>query len=103
MTNTISAGTFTAKDPAETIYLTFDFSALATEVSAPDVTIARIRGTDDPTPESVLSGSPSASGGKVVQTVTGGVVGTDYLIRCQVDTIDGQRFVLAGTLPVRTA
>mgnify|MGYP000920854792 CR=1 FL=1 len=43
------------------------------------------------------------AGASVVQRIIGGVAGADYVLRCQVDTAAGERFVLTGVLPVRTA
>ena len=103
MSNVAQASTFSPKDPAEIITITFDFSEIATSISSPVVEATHKRGTTDAAPSAVLSGSAAVSGLKVLQTVLGGLAGADYVLRCQVEANDGQRFVLAGTLPVRVA
>lgn len=101
--NTISNPGFSPKDPSEVIMLAFDFSALTTSPSAAVVTVTRHAGSADATPEAIKSGSATVSGSKVIQRVSDGVAGTDYLLRCQVDAPDGSRYILTGVLPVRTA
>lgn len=103
MTRTISNPGFSAKDPGEIIFVGFEFSALTTTPSSPVVTAARHAGTADATPSSILSGAPSINGTKVVQKLVGGVLGTDYLLTCQVDAPDGSRYILTGVIPVRAA
>jgi hypothetical protein len=92
-----------AKDPSEIITLTFDFAALAASVANPVLTVTRLSGTADPTPQAILSGAAQVSGAQVLQQIVGGVAGTHYHLRCQVDTPDGSRYVLAADLPVRGA
>lgn len=94
---------FSPKDPAEVVDLGFDFSALTSAPTSPVVSAAFHSGAEDPAPEAILSGAAAVVGATVVQRVIGGVAGTDYALRCQVDTANGQRFVLTGVLPVRTA
>lgn len=101
--NTITYPAFAPKDPAETVWLTFDFSALTESVSSPEVTATRHAGTADESPSSILTGSPTIDGAKVLHKVTAGTAGTDYALRCAVDAPDGSHYVLAGVLPVRTA
>ena len=103
MANTITNPGFDPKDADESITLGFDFASLTSAVSAPVVTVTRHAGKPDAAPEALLSGVPAVAGPRVLQRVTGGVTGTDYLLRCQVDTPDGDRYVLAGVLPVRSA
>lgn len=94
---------FAPMDPSESVPVGFDFSALTDTPSAPVVTAARHAGAADDSPSAILDGSPTIDGSTVVQRITGGTAGTDYLLRCQVDAPDGSRYVLAGVLPVRTA
>ena len=101
--NTISNPGFSPKDASEVIVLAFDFAALTATPTAPVVTVTRHAGVADAAPESIKSGAATVSGSRVLQRVTGGVTGTDYLLRCQVDSPDGQRYILAGVLPVRAA
>ncbi|MBI3157600.1 MAG: hypothetical protein HYZ20_19645 [Burkholderiales bacterium] len=103
MTRTISNPGFSPKDPSEVLDLGFDFASLTAAPLSPVVTIARHAGADDPAPEAVLSGAPNVSGATVIQRVLGGVAGTDYVLRCQVQDATGQIYVLSGVLPVRAA
>lgn len=102
----MSRYTWPAKDPAEAIYLGFDYAAELetgeTLSGSPTVTASLIAGTD-PTPSALLSGSPSVVGAVVLQRVVGGVASASYTLRCQVATSASRVLVLAATLPVRTA
>ena len=102
MTHTVGQAVFSPKDPSEIVIVTFDFAELTAAVLTPTVSATWKRGSEDLAP-ALLSGNASISGAKVLQKVQGGVAGADYLLRCQVDTADAQRYVLTGTLPVRTA
>lgn len=103
MTHTVSYQAFTAKDPGETVTLSFDFVNLTSAPLTPTVSITRIGGVADASPSSVLLGAPEVSGTKVLQAVTLGVDLTDYLLRCEVDTSGQDHFILSGILPVRAA
>lgn len=103
MTRTIGNPAFSPKDPDEIVTLAFDFANLTSAPLAPVVTCARHSGADDAAPSAVLSGSPQISGAKILQQVQAGTHGTDYLMRCEVDTAEGQRYVIAGVMPVKTA
>lgn len=89
------------KDPAEIITLAFDFSAVAAAVLAPMVSAAHESGPADPSPAAILSGAAQVQGATVLQKIVGGVAGATYRLRCQVDTPDGERFVLPARLSVR--
>lgn len=91
------------KDPAEIITVTFDFSALATAVSTPAITCAAVSGRLDDNAAAMLSGSAQVSGLTVLQRVIGGVDGTTYKLRCQIDDADGERFVVSDLLEVKTS
>lgn len=95
---------FSAKDPAEIVPLSFDFSALTESPTNPVVTIARESGPKGAADLSgMLLGSPQVIGTEVRQKVQGGIATTTYRVRAQVDTADGLRYVLTGLLPVETA
>lgn len=102
----MSRYTWPEKDPAEAIFLGFDYAAdldtAETLSGSPTVTASLIAGTD-PTPSALLSGSPSVVGAVVLQRVVGGVAGASYTLRCQITTSASRVLVLAATLPVRTA
>ena len=101
MSATIQHQGFSPKDPTEEVFLGFDFALLTPLPGAPVVTVAWHSGEADASPEAIKSGSASVVGATVVQKVTGGVAGANYLLRCRVDAPDGSRYVLAGLLPVR--
>jgi hypothetical protein len=88
------------KDPSEAVTVTFDFSALATAISAPAVSIVQQSGRVHAGLEAMLSGEAQVSGLAVLQRVIGGVAGNAYKLRCQVDDADGERWVLADVLRV---
>jgi hypothetical protein len=96
-----------AKDPAEQIAVTFDFSAGIiggeTITGTPSVT-ASATGGSDTSPSAILSGAPLVSGSLVMQTVVGGLDGSTYKLRCLITlTPSNRKLVLAGLLPVVTA
>lgn len=101
--NSITNPGFDAKDPSEVLVVGFDFANLTTTPTSPTVTARRHAGAADSNPSAILSGAPSISGTQVLQKITGGTAGTDYLLRCEVDGPSGTHYVLAGVLPVRTA
>jgi TRAP-type uncharacterized transport system substrate-binding protein len=92
-----------SKDPAEIVTLTFDFSALTTTVTAFTIAISRIGGAADAAPLSMLSGSGSIVGAKVLQKIIGGVDGATYDVKCTADAADGSRYALADLLAVAAA
>ena len=97
----MSTQQFDPKDPAEIVPLTFDFSNLASGVSSPVITVTRAAGDADPSPASMLVGSPQVSGALVVQKAGGGLDGR-YKFRCEVNGDSGAHWALTGTLPVET-
>jgi hypothetical protein len=95
-----------AKDPAETLVATFDYSLDldAGETIATAATTCTLLAGTDSNPSAVLSGSPTIDAGMVLQPFTGGVDGAVYTLRCQATlTPTGRVLVLAATLPVRLA
>ncbi len=99
---------FDEKDYGETVPLTFDFAPdLATGETIASVVSVEVElrsGGPDATPGAILSGPAAISGNKVVQLVTGGVIGANYLMRVKVATnVPLNRWVCAGVLPVRKA
>lgn len=93
--------TLPEKDPLETVPITFEFSNLTSAPITPVVTITQTAGPEDLSVGTMASGSPVVVGTQVRQKVTAGVHGCDYELQCQVDTSEGYRYVLAGTLQVR--
>ena len=90
------------KDPAEIVTLSYDFANLTATPSAPVVTISVLTGVDAGV-AAMLIGAPSLVGTKVLQQVGSGVAGVDYTVRFQVDAPDGDRYIEAQKLMVRTA
>lgn len=103
MTRTIKPQRLDPKDPAEDVFVVWNFAALTDTPSSPVVTVTRHAGEADASPSAIVSGSPTISGTKALQLVVDGTDGTDYLMRCEVDGPDGQHWVLVGVLPVRAA
>ena len=97
---------FSAKEPGETVTLTFDFTAaLGTgELLAgiQSVAISTLVGTD-PAPSAVIDGMAiiAQAGTAAQQMVQGGIAGCSYLIDMTVITSAGQVLILSATLPVR--
>lgn len=86
------------KDQDEFVVITFDFSDLDINPTAPSVTIRDDSGTDT-NATALLQGVPIVAGTSVMQLVGGGVKGVYYSLRCEVD--DGsEHFVLDAVLPV---
>ena len=95
--------TLDAKDPAESVPVSFEFAALAEQITSPVVAITRHSGEADSNPGAMLNGSAQVIGTQVRQKIVGGVAGANYTLRCQVSTPDGYAWVIAGLLPVRAA
>ncbi len=87
------------KDPADIITVEFDFSADATAVTAPAVTIAVVAGTDAD-PSLMLVGAPTVSGATVLQRIQGGVNGATYSLQCLAYNGD-DRYSIEALLPVK--
>jgi hypothetical protein len=90
------------KDPAETVTVTFDFSALTPSPAAPAVSVLQVGGTQDANPAALLLGSPVIMGAKVLQQITGGLDGATYDLRCEATATDGSVYVLSGWLAVQS-
>lgn len=86
-----------AKQAAAVLPVVFDFTsqlAVAETISSATVTATVYSGTD--ASPAILSGSPSVSGPRVSQTLTGGVVGVTYKLTCAATTSLSKVLVLAG-------
>ena len=77
--------------------LTVDFSSILasgetiTEIISMS---ANVQSGSDPSPQNILSGSPTVNATNIVQMITGGVQGTLYMISVTVSTSSGE--VLTG-------
>jgi hypothetical protein len=89
------------KDPLETVPVIFDFVNLTATPASPVVTVVVASGTDG-NPSAILSGSPTVSGTKVQQFVTGGVNNVSYTLTCKVTPGDGSVYLLKDTIKVVT-
>ncbi len=97
--------TFSEKDPAEKVFVVFDFSKTITNqvetITAASFAVEVITGVDA-TPSAILNGSPVFKAKEASILIIGGVAGVDYKITCTVDTNKNQRFLGIGQLPVRS-
>lgn len=90
---------FDDKDPQAEVTVEFDFGPDITSVSNAAVTIAVASGTD-PGAASMLVGSPSVLGARVLQRIRAGLHGVDYALECLADVSSG-RLSIDAILPVR--
>ena len=70
------------------------------ETIASAICSATVYSGTDASPSTILSGSASISGTKVIQKVTGGVLGVTYLLLCTATTSAGQSLQLSAYLCV---
>lgn len=95
---------FPPKRPGEAVTLVFDFAPELPDgvtvanagLSAVDVLVGA-----DEAASAMLTGTAVAVGSKVLQRVSGGVVGVDYLVVARAVLSDGQVREFAAVLPVR--
>ncbi|TVO57528.1 phage fiber-tail adaptor protein [Denitromonas halophila] len=95
---------FEPRRPGEAVTLTFDYTgqipAGVTIVSVDPCDASVLRGTDA-NPAAVLVGAPALVGVEVLQRVSGGAVGVDYLLVARVVLSDGQSRELPAVQSVR--
>lgn len=90
------------KRVSEVVSLTFDFISVlgvAETIYSQSVTAIVLTGVDA-TPSAVINGSATASGTKVSQSVTGGVVGVIYSLTAKITTSLSQTLELVGYMAV---
>lgn len=83
--------------------LVFDFtSGLASDetISSASTAATTYSGTDA-TPSAIISGAASISGSQVTQTITDGVIGVTYLLKCSVTTSLGYQLERSGYLVMK--
>ena len=93
---------FPPKLPGEVKKLVFDFIsnlAVGETISTKSVAAYVWSGVDG-TPGSLISGSATASGTKVTQSVAGGIAGVIYKLVCTITTSLSQTLTLVGYLAV---
>ncbi len=94
-----------AKDPAENLISTFDFSSeieVGESIASASVACTLVAGVDA-SPGQVIHGAASISGSTVLRPFQGGIADATYHLRCTANLSSGRVLVLAATLPVRTA
>jgi len=93
---------FDPKLPGETGIVTFDFTSklAAGETISTKVVAATVYSGVDASPSAIISGTASASGALVTQTVTAGTAGVIYELLCTITTSLSQTLQLAGLLAV---
>jgi hypothetical protein len=89
-----------SKDPAEKINITFDFSTYYTEVTNPVVTIT-LKGDSTDIPDMKATAPVIIDLTKVLLQIQGGETGTQYELRCTVDTDTGETVVAKDNLAVK--
>lgn len=105
MSTTRPVVTATPMDVAEADNIAFDFTRELDDgetlmsAPAPTVTCEWHSGPADEQAATRITGAPQISGGLVVQSATGGLPGTTYLLRCTVTTSSGRKLVIPGLLP----
>lgn len=90
------------KPVGSTYNQSFDYTsqlAVGETISTQVVTATVWQGTDA-TPSTIISGSASASGAIVTQSITGGTLGVIYKLLCTITTSTGQTLLLVGYLAV---
>jgi hypothetical protein len=91
-----------AKDPAEIIPITFDFSSVVTTITSVSSVSVSIKTGIDATVATMIECTAQIVGTTVVQLIKAGLSDVTYTVRAEI--LSGtQKYVLAATLPVTTA
>jgi len=99
-------GSIAAKRTAATWKLAIDFQhllATGETLASGAIVTASVKFGEDATPSNILSGSAAISGTTVVQSVTAGVDGVQYLLVFSVTTSNAQVFAEGAYLLVSNA
>lgn len=90
------------KGVSETLFVYFDFASemAATETILTQLVEASVYSGTDAAPEDIIDGSASHSGTEVTQSITGGLVGVTYQLKCSVGTDANQVLVKLAFLTV---
>jgi len=95
---------FPAKNVSEILLLTFEFLSrlsITNEIVDSAIVTASVWSGNDQSPANILSGLPDVVGvSTVTQLVTGGVLGTTYVLNCIAITSSGQKLALNGYLSI---
>jgi len=93
---------FSYKLTTESELFSFDFNpvlGVGETISTANCTAITLQGTD-PTPSTILSGSPVVSLGKATKRVTGGVADNTYRLIMTCTTSAGNTYTCTGDIPV---
>ncbi len=96
------SGTFSYKLTTENELFTFDYSPILASgetISSASCTI-QVKDGADPNPNNIKVGSPSISGAKVVQRISGGLNGVTYRLEMTINTSLTNVYTLVGDLAV---
>lgn len=90
------------KGVSETLFVYFDFSdeLSPTELILTEDVEATVYSGTDATPSAIIDGAASHSGNEVSQSITGGVAGVTYQLKCSIGTDLGQLLVKLAFLTV---
>ena len=88
--------------PGQRRLIAFDFRRYTSAPINPQVTVLHESGPVDSDPGAVRRGEPQVQGTKVFQYVESAVDGANYTLICQAEGEDGQEFLIAGRLPIRS-
>lgn len=96
------SGSFSYKITTETEQLTFEFSPIlgSSETITSAVCNIEVKEGTDPTPSTVLLGTPVISGTKVAQRVTGGLDGVIYRLEMSATTSASNVYTIVGDMQV---
>ena len=91
---------FDAKDPRESIILSFDFTKLLAkdEVIATAACFTSVLVGVDPTHEDMIVGPTTFTGNVCSQRVEHGVADVTYIVSCLITTSAGNTIVLSGQM-----
>lgn len=96
---------FDKKTPIEVVPTIFDFSLSIGSATISTATVTATRNASESTgvdasPEDIIYGAASISGGLVSQRITGGVAEVMYDLFCTANLSDGTVLTLSAKLPV---
>lgn len=89
--------------PGQRGLIAFDFRRYTSAPVNPVVTVLHESGPVDTEPAAVRRGEPVVQGTKVFQYVESPINEANYTLICQAENSEGQEFLIAGRLPIRSA
>ena len=88
--------------PGQRGLIAFDFRRFTSAPINPQVTVLHESGPVDPDPGAVKRGNAQVQGTKVFQYVESAIDEANYTLICTAEGADGQEFLIAGRLPIRS-